>query len=393
MAGEGDPGISARVVPKAIGAAVVAAVVLLASGGRGRPVDEASAQESRSGGHGDGPAASATARSAAVALARLEPADGLIAVGARPGVRIDRVQVKEGDQVSTGAVLAILEGRESAEQQLALAEAKKKRADQQRDSRKNALAIERAQSDRTSKARLEAAHKAASASEKRFKDGSDLYKKFGASLQGKERYDAEMALYQVELQAIKAALDQRLLETALEAESQKRKLEDRELADHRPDDEILGAQIALARAGLRETEVRAPGAGRILHVVAHPGELSAGTLLEMGDVSSMVATAEVYQSDVSRIRVGDPAELDILGNRVAGKVTRIGSIVGENRLTRVDPRALRDLRVVAVTIELDDGAVAARYVNMEVEVTIRPSGTSPTPQPVNNTTAAGRGPR
>src|SRR4029077_10903230 len=132
--------------------------------------------------------------------------------------------------------------------------------------------------------------------------------------------------------------------------------------------------------------------GRILHIVAHPGELSAGTLLEMGDVSSMVATAEVYQSDVPRIRVGDPAELDILGNRVAGKVPRIGSIVGKNQLTRVDPRALRDLRVVAVTIQLDDSAVAARYVNMGVEGTIRPSGTSPTPQP-DNPTAVGRGPR
>ena len=73
----------------------------------------------------------------------------------------------------------------------------------------------------------------------------------------------------------------------------------------------------------------------------------------MGDVSSMAATAEVYQSDVPRIHLNDPAEVDILGTRVSGKVTRIGSMVGSNRLTSVDPRALRDLRVIEVTIQLD----------------------------------------
>jgi hypothetical protein len=39
----------------------------------------------------------------------------------------------------------------------------------------------------------------------------------------------------------------------------------------------------------------------------------------------------------------------------------------------VDPRALRDLRVVEVTIQLDQPDVAAHYLNMEVEATIRPS--------------------
>ncbi len=100
----------------------------------------------------------------------------------------------------------------------------------------------------------------------------------------------------------------------------------------------------------------------------------------------MVATAEVYQSDVPRIHPGDPAEVDILGTRVTGKVTRIGSIVGKNRLTSVDPRALRDLRVVEVTIQLDDPGAASRYVNMEVEATIRPSAALPA-------TAASRGSR
>jgi hypothetical protein len=35
---------------------------------------------------------------------------------------------------------------------------------------------------------------------------------------------------------------------------------------------------------------------------------------------------------------------------------------------------MRDLRVALVTIQLDDSAVASKYVNMEVEVVIQPSG-------------------
>ncbi len=101
----------------------------------------------------------------------------------------------------------------------------------------------------------------------------------------------------------------------------------------------------------------------------------------MGDVSSMVARAEVYQSDVPRVRAGDAAELDILGTRVAGKVTRIGSIVGKNQLTSIDPRAMRDLRVVEVTIQLDRADPADRFVDMEVNAVIRPSGPAPVAQP------------
>ena len=127
--------------------------------------------------------------------------------------------------------------------------------------------------------------------------------------------------------------------------------------------------------------VRASASGRVLRVLAHPGEISSGALLELGDVSSMIARAEVYQSDVPRIRVGDPAEVDILGTHVAGKVSRIGSIVGKNQLTSIDPRALRDLRVVEVTIQLEKAEPAARFVDMEVEAVIRPDAGNSTRGP------------
>ena len=87
----------------------------------------------------------------------------------------------------------------------------------------------------------------------------------------------------------------------------------------------------------------------------------------------MVATAEVYQADVPRLKVGDAATVQVSDQAVTGKVTRIGSVVGKNQLVSLDPRALQDRRVVKVTISLDDPEPARRLVNMEVDVAIRPS--------------------
>ena len=75
--------------------------------------------------------------------------------------------------------------------------------------------------------------------------------------------------------------------------------------------------------------------------------------------------------------MGDPAEVRVLEQAVTGKVTRIGTMVAKNQLANLDPRALQDRRVVKVTIRLDDPALAARLVNMEVEVVITPGGGRP----------------
>jgi HlyD family secretion protein len=353
---------------KAWGASAIAtlgAVAFAAWGLAGSSIDRASAQEGRSNGPSVGTQTSGASRSGAVALARLLPASGLISVGARPGARVIELKVKEDDQVSAGTVLAVLEGHDAARSQLDLATAQRNRAQDERA------------------ARLVAARKAAETTQRRLDEGRSLYSQFGATLKGKDRYEAEMALYQVEMQAIKTQLDVELAQGAAPADGGGHPADPKRPADGSPEEAILKAQVALATAGLRETEVRAPTSGRILRVLAHPGELSSGTLLVMGDISSMIARAEVYQSDVPRIRPGDRAEVDILGTRVAGKVVRIGSIVGRNQLMSIDPRAMRDLRVVEVTIQLEQAVLASRFVDMEVEAVIRPTGEAAPSTPRN----------
>lgn len=321
----------------AVAFAAIVATALIAWGAGG-PSPDASGQER---------SIASARRSSIVALARLLPTSGLIEVGVRPGMRVVELKVKEDDHVSAGDLLAILEGHDAAQIQLDLALAKKERAD-----------LDRA-------ARLAAARKAAESSRRRHDQAKKLYDQFGGTLKGKDRYDAELALDQVEMQAIRTQLDLDLAQGPGSKDL---------------DGAIGQAQVDLAASALRATEVRALSAGRILRVVAESGEISSGTLLVMGDVSSMVAKAEVYQSDVPRIKAGDSAEVDILGTRVAGTVARVGSIVGKNQLMSLDPRAPRDLRIVEVTIQLERPEPASRFVEMEVDAEIRPSNAGGSPR-------------
>ena len=165
---------------------------------------------------------------------------------------------------------------------------------------------------------------------------------------------AELARTEIQLKEFEASLDQ--------LESQ-RKLEDELNADDSPESVVLDRQIELARSDLASAEVRAPVAGRVLALSVHAGEVSPGPLLTLGDVRTMVARAEVF----------------ILGRTVAGEVTRVGATVARNTITSLDPADLADRRVVEVVVRLADPVLAARLVNMQVEVAIRkkaPAGTA-----------------
>ena len=181
----------------------------------------------------------------------------------------------------------------------------------------------------------------------------------------------ELARTEIQLKEFEASLDQ--------LESQ-RKLEDEQSADDSPESVVLDRQVELARADLAGAEVRAPVAGRVLSVSIHAGEVSPGPLLTLGDVRTMVARAEVFQTDVLDVAVGDPAEVLILGRTVAGAVTRVSTTVARNRIISLDPADLADRRVFEVVVRLADPGLAARLVNMQVEVAIRKNATAGTAQ-------------
>jgi HlyD family secretion protein len=320
------------------------------------------------------------ARDGVHALGRLEPETGLIAVGSRPGQRIDEIKVAIGDDVQAGQVLAILEGRAQAEAQLALAELRKRQAEFQRQAKIDGFALEREQFKQTSEPKTQAAATVADALRKLLDRATPLYKVGEAAATvapgtlDKARLEDEGKYVELLAKTTQAELEKKLLDVEKDLNAKRAALEDAQVALDNPEFLMADAQVALAKANLEQTQVTAPRAGKILDVLAHAGEVGSGQLLLMGDVSKMVAVAEVFQSDVVRVRVGDAATVKILDESISGKVTRVGSVVGRNQAMNMDPRALKDVRVVKVWVALDGAMPAARLVDMEAEVVITPGG-------------------
>ena len=81
----------------------------------------------------------------------------------------------------------------------------------------------------------------------------------------------------------------------------------------------------------------------------------------------------MYVSDISRVSVGDPAEIfsDALeGKKFLGKVVQISSYVKSNRLFSSDPSDYSNLKVVVAKIKLDSPGSFRNLIGSQVSVRI-----------------------
>jgi HlyD family secretion protein len=139
----------------------------------------------------------------------------------------------------------------------------------------------------------------------------------------------------------------------------------------------LDRQIKLAEARAKRLTLLAPTDGRVLNVRIKPGEeIGSGPILTMGDTEHMRVVAEVYETDVPQVRIGQPATVSsrALSKPIGGRVVRIGNMVFKNDVLNVDPAARADARVVEVWIDLDDAALVESLTNLTVDVLISTSG-------------------
>jgi len=140
------------------------------------------------------------------------------------------------------------------------------------------------------------------------------------------------------------------------------------------------AELASARADLRSAQaerdmavVRAPIRGQVLKINARPGEkIGPDGLAELATTHAMYAVAEVYETDITRVKVGQRARVrsPALPRDLEGTVERVGLKVGKLDALGTDPAAKTDARVVEVEIRLDDSAAVSGLTNLEVEVLI-----------------------
>ena len=154
-----------------------------------------------------------------------------------------------------------------------------------------------------------------------------------------------------------------------------RVLSESELQSHQLARDVARAALARAQAELELSTVRAPIHGQVLEVHAREGErVGPEGIVEIGATSAMYAVAEVYETDIGRIHVGQSAVVrsPALPRELAGEVETIGLKIGKKDVLSTDPVADADARVVEVEIRLHDPALAATLTNLRVDVLIGP---------------------
>jgi HlyD family secretion protein len=299
------------------------------------------------------------------ALGRVEPASRVRKL-AQPGGfsvnRVERLLVEEGDPVAANQVLAELSDAAQKDAAVAQAEA--------------ALAEARATVTKVRTAGRP----------------SEIAAQFAriASLSAMEdidRRDAERAEALVPSGAGARAQAERNRAAAAKAAADKAEAQAQleTLSQPRPEDVAVAeaqlrsaeSSLARARADAELSRVRAPIAGTILKIYARAGDLIGNDgLLDLADLSRMDVVADVYETDLPRLRAGAPAQVIVPGDshRYAATLREIGWQVRRTTQAGSDPVAAVDARTVEVRLTLaDDGRDALRQrTNMQVQVAIRP---------------------
>jgi HlyD family secretion protein len=283
----------------------------------------------------------ASAQAQVSALGRLEPWHGTLMITAAPtpestgGTVLGSLFVDRGDNVKAGQLLAVTESAG-----LKKAQAEEARADVEYQRR---LAIA---SRDAGTATCVQADVAALVSKRR----QDLLARKLTSPEDAERAKADADAARASCQAARASA------SATEAGVA-----------------VAAARLKAASAALQRAYVKAPVAGRVLSVHARPGEMIGPQgIIELGRVDRMYAIAEVYETDIGRVRVGQRATVSsrALARPLSGTVERIRQQVRKQDQLGTDPAARKDARIVEVEIRLADSAPAASLTNLQVEVLI-----------------------
>ena len=182
--------------------------------------------------------------------------------------------------------------------------------------------------------------------------------------------EEELAIARAELSRLQAEQRMEMLAATTELRREKAAVERARVAVGLAS---IEKNLALAEARAARAVIRAPMEGQILKIVTWPGErISEAPILQMGDARTMHVVAEVYESDVHLVRIGQAATISSpsLADDLTGRVVRIGRLIFKNDVLDVDPAADADARVVEVRIELDDGERVQNLSNMTVDVMI-----------------------
>ena len=139
--------------------------------------------------------------------------------------------------------------------------------------------------------------------------------------------------------------------------------------------ETAQAAVSRAQAELDLAYVQSPRDGQILKIHTWPGEIISNEgIVEIGQTDQMYVVAEVYETDIRKVRIGQPVTItsDGVTEELQGKVDEIGLQIGKKDVLGTDPVADADARVVEVKIRLrpEDSQRVAGLTNLQVNAVI-----------------------
>ncbi len=345
------------------------------------------------------PVASSVEIDTVTALGRLEPAGEVVQLMAPTSAQESRIQellVQEGDTVAAGQTIAILDNRDSLEATLASAQEQVRIAQaglaQVRAGAKSGelqaqeAEIARLQADEagvlaTQQATIDRLQAEVNNAQLEYKRYETLFQQGAISASERDARQLTLDTSQQQLQSAQSELA-RLRSTSQEQIQRANATLDQLSEVRSVDVDLAEAEVAAARAAVKEAEsnlekayVRSPQAGQILKIHTRPGEIvESDGIATLGQTSQMMAIAEVYQSDIADIQLGQPAAItsSVIGGELSGTVERIGLQVEQQRVVDEDPAANLDAKVIEVHIRLDEAASeqVASLTNLQVTARI-----------------------
>jgi HlyD family secretion protein len=336
------------------------------------------------------------------ALGRLEPKDQVIKVSAPTsmgsGSRILQLLVNEGDLVKANQVIAILDSRDrlqanlrESERQVELAKAKLAQVlagAKQGEVSANRAAIARLEADlngeiQTQQANIRKLQADFENAQSELQRNQSLFNQGAISASSSDSRRLAFATAQAQLNAAKANLER--TRTSLKAQVDQAQGTLEQTLEVRPSDinaaqveiDLAIATVAKNKAELDLAFVRSPAAGRILKINSRSTEtIGSDGIVELGQTEQMVVVAEVYESDIAKVKEGQSVKITspsgAFTNQLSGEVAQIGFKVAKQDVLNTDPTAATDARVIEVKVLLDSPSSqqVIRFTNMQVNVEI-----------------------
>jgi HlyD family secretion protein len=339
---------------------------------------------------------------AVTALGRLEPQGEVTRLSApnslaNGGARVEKLLVEEGDKVRAGQVIALLDEQanrlaalEQAKQQVKVAQArlaKVKAGTQDGEIAAQKAAVARLSAElrgeiAAQEATIGRLQVELSNAQAEYQRHQELYRQgvISASLFDSKRLPVETLQQQIkEAKATKNRTVESLEEQISQAKATlSAKAEVRPVDVQVVQAEVDSALVAVkqAQANLDLTYVRSPIDGQILKIHTRPGEIVTNEgIADLGQTDRMYVVAEIYQTDIEKVRVGQRSTItgEAFSGKLQGTVTHIGLQVDRQNVFNVNPGSDTDRKVVEVKIRIDnpaDSQQVAGLTNLQVEVTI-----------------------